>query len=295
MSTSNSRQRQLRPILHRNDKSQQVSYIIAHISRRYAQRQSVIQVIKWVTVSVGLPSKIRLCSGSKDIVRLFGIHSCCVQRNCSSMACPNTGLSATKLLVALSIFVLTAFTDWLPTSAAFGHNPSCRQKRHTMCGTKKDEIETSNDVDASAGIKQLTWNPLRLSVLRLGLTEPAMTSPLNYGQYNGIFNCAYCGQVLFDSSAKYDSGTGWPSFWRTAGLDSVKYKRELNGSLECQCQRCSSHLGHVFLDGPRPSTVAADVLAGKPASDPERSDGQYLPRYCMNGAALTYTPRETSA
>jgi peptide-methionine (R)-S-oxide reductase len=219
------------------------------------------------------------------------------------MACRSAGLRATKLLpvVALSIFALTTtLTDWFPTTstaAAFGHNPSCRQKRlcHTMCGTKKDEIETSNDVDSPAGIKQLTWNPLRLGVLRLGLTEPAMTSPLNYGQYNGMFNCAYCGQELFDSSAKYDSGTGWPSFWRTAVPDSVKYKRELNGSLECQCQRCSSHLGHVFLDGPRPVTVAADVLAGKPASDPERSDGRYLPRYCMNGAALTYTPRETSS
>lgn len=132
-------------------------------------------------------------------------------------------------------------------------------------------------------------NPLRWLVLRLGLTEPAMTSPLNYGEFDGIFSCAYCGKDLFDSNAKYNSGTGWPSFWRT--LDgSVQYQPESN-ALECKCKRCKSHLGHVFLDGPRPATVPSELLSTSPESDPRGTTGRYLPRYCMNGAALRYTPR----
>ena len=142
--------------------------------------------------------------------------------------------------------------------------------------------------------KPLTWNPLRLAVLRLGLTEPAMTSPLNYGTYNGIFTCAYCGVALFDSTAKYDSGTGWPSFWRTAVPEAVAYQRDLTG-LECHCAHCDSHLGHVFLDGPRPSTVPFDLLRDSPESDPRgaREDAP-LPRYCINGAALNYRARDTT-
>lgn len=153
----------------------------------------------------------------------------------------------------------------------------------TMCFMKKDDELEGNNVRAQ------TWNPLRLGVLRLGLTEPAMTSPLNYGKYNGEFKCAYCGLTLFDSEAKYDSGSGWPSFWRTATPDSVQYKRELDGRLECQCKRCSSHLGHVFLDGPRPATVPEDLLSASPQTDPRSTN--YLPRFCINGAALKYQNR----
>jgi peptide-methionine (R)-S-oxide reductase len=132
-----------------------------------------------------------------------------------------------------------------------------------------------------------TWNPLRLAVLRLGLTEPAATSPLNYGSFDGgSFTCAYCGNLLFDATAKYDSGTGWPSFWRSAEASSVDYKREFGGGLECQCRRCSSHLGHIFLDGPTPGSVEAEVLASSPESDPRGTTGRYLPRFCINGAAL---------
>jgi len=100
---------------------------------------------------------------------------------------------------------------------------------------KRTSLASSNESD----VQMQTWNPLRLLVLRLGLTEPTMTSPFNYGKYDGEFTCAYCGHVLFDSSSKYDSGSGWPSFWRTAQEGSLKYKRELDGRLECQCSKCS--------------------------------------------------------
>ena len=118
-----------------------------------------------------------------------------------------------------------------------------------------------------------TWNPISLAVLKLGFTEPAWTSVLNYKNANGIYKCAYCKTSLFSSSAKYDSGSGWPSFWKTIAADRVSLKKELGGRIECRCANCGGHLGedeknplfafctinvdliltstgHVFPDGP---------------------------------------------
>lgn len=89
-----------------------------------------------------------------------------------------------------------------------------------------------------------TINPLRLAVLKLGLTELRYTSPLNYEKRNGLYNCANCGSTLFDSKGKYDSGSGWPSYWKTFSERRVQYKREWDGRIEVSCQRCKSHLGH---------------------------------------------------
>jgi peptide-methionine (R)-S-oxide reductase len=156
-----------------------------------------------------------------------------------------------------------------------------------MFSPKNSESENTKDE-----FKVQTWNPFRLLVLRLGLTEPAMTSPLNYGKYapDDSFHCAYCGAPLFPANAKYDSGSGWPSFWRSLDENSVSYKREWDNRLECRCQRCSSHLGHVFMDGPRPEMVAVDVLQSSPVTDPRSTVGTYLPRFCINGAALIHRP-----
>jgi peptide-methionine (R)-S-oxide reductase len=160
----------------------------------------------------------------------------------------------------------------------------------TMCLFSKKENE--NDEPA---FEVKTWNPLRLLVLRLGLTEPMATSPLNYGKYDGgKFSCAYCDQEIFDGNAKYDSGSGWPSFWRSTEDGKVKYKREMDGRLECQCARCSSHLGHVFMDGPRPTEVPEELYLASPASDPRTKTATYLPRFCLNGASLTYKKGESS-
>jgi peptide-methionine (R)-S-oxide reductase len=145
----------------------------------------------------------------------------------------------------------------------------------------------TNDAEPGEKYKVQTWNPLRLAVLRLGLTEPAWTSPLNYEKKDGIFKCAYCGKELFNSTMKYDSGSGWPSFWRTIDEGSVRYRRELDGRLECLCGRCNSHLGHAFLDGPRKGQVPEDLATTIPPSDPSSTrDPRQLPRFCMNGAAL---------
>ena len=130
-------------------------------------------------------------------------------------------------------------------------------------------------------------NPLRLAVLRLGWTEPAWTSPLNYGKRDGDFECAGCGQRLFTGTAKFDSGTGWPSFWRTAAPGLVAYNApDFLGRVECHCAGCGGHLGHCFDDGPLPQDVQ-HTTGDVPPDDLKCDDGR-LPRYCINGLALRY-------
>jgi peptide-methionine (R)-S-oxide reductase len=113
-------------------------------------------------------------------------------------------------------------------------------------------------------------SPEAFAVLREEATERAGSSPLDGEKRAGTFHCAGCDLPLFSSDAKYDSGTGWPSFWQPLP-DAVRTRpdRGLFGTrTEVHCRRCGGHLGHVFDDGPKPT--------GK--------------RYCMNGVALAFLP-----
>mmetsp|Transcript_19066 Transcript_19066/g.44275 ORF Transcript_19066/g.44275 Transcript_19066/m.44275 type:complete len:214 (-) Transcript_19066:313-954(-) len=131
-------------------------------------------------------------------------------------------------------------------------------------------------------------NPLSWAVLRLKFTEPKFTSPLNYEKRAGAYTCQGCGAVLFDSSAKYESGSGWPAFLAPVEGGDVKLEspgKDMFGRSEVLCGKCDGHLGHVFPDGPRKELFAAD---GSWAEGTGR-------RYCINGAAMKFAPRETGA
>lgn len=93
-------------------------------------------------------------------------------------------------------------------------------------------------------------------VCRMKATEPPFTGKYTYCKDDGIYRCTCCGNELFNSNTKYDSGSGWPSFWEPIHENSVKYERDSSYEMmrvEVMCAKCDAHLGHVFEDGPKPT------------------------------------------
>ncbi len=111
-------------------------------------------------------------------------------------------------------------------------------------------------------------SPAQYDVLRQAGTETPFTSPLLHEERKGTFACAGCDLELFSSTTKFDSGTGWPSFWRWIDKAVIETRDASFGMLRTavSCSRCGGHLGHVFDDGPKPTGL----------------------RYCMNGVAMTF-------
>lgn len=111
--------------------------------------------------------------------------------------------------------------------------------------------------------------PEQYNILLNKATEPPFTGELLNNKEAGMYTCAACGQELFSSDTKYDSGSGWPSFWEAVDPDKVKLETDHSHGMtrtEVKCSRCGGHLGHVFEDGPNPT--------GK--------------RFCINSASLCF-------
>jgi len=157
----------------------------------------------------------------------------------------------------------------LGTFAAFSNSPIVRASL-----LQNGNHNQSNNTGIRKVIKtNEEWKriltPAQYEVTRQKGTERPFSSPLNENHKHGVFQCIACGLPLFSSKAKFDSGTGWPSFWQPIAKENVR--EEVDHSLsetrtEVLCSRCDSHIGHVFSDGPKPTGL----------------------RYCMNGVALKF-------
>jgi peptide-methionine (R)-S-oxide reductase len=178
--------------------------------------------------------------------------------------------AAYGLLVRVERVCLSAFADDaeleddpVPVKIVKFGDDGARLGVYTVAKVRKSKSEWK---------KQLT--PLQYDVTRRAATEFAFSGALYDQHAPGLYRCVDCGNTLFDSNAKFDSGTGWPSFWEAIAAENVREKKDFSAGVlrtEVKCALCDGHLGHVFTDGPEPAGL----------------------RYCMNSAALLFVPRKS--
>ena len=182
------------------------------------------------------------------------------------------------LLLSGGAFLAFAGSSWLSRLA----------QAATIAGKPgKVEIAIFSDAKVQTGVETLEklvksdeeWkkqlSPLAFEVARQEGTERAFTSPLNDEHGDGLFRCVCCNTALYDSATKFESGTGWPSFYQPIAKENVVEHEDTSffmTRISISCALCDAHLGHVFPDGPKPTGL----------------------RYCMNGVALIFVPRATA-
>lgn len=138
----------------------------------------------------------------------------------------------------------------------------------TQVRAKLDAIPLDQKVHLTNGEWKVIMSLRQFYVMRLAGTEPPSLNGNALGDRNGVYGCSACGNPLYRADSKFDSGTGWPSFWQPIRQDAVHEHNTVSAIFgrEISCARCGSHLGHVFKDGPPPTGL----------------------RYCMNAVALTF-------
>ena len=158
--------------------------------------------------------------------------------------------------------------EFLSTMAAFGLTATACAASAEQSARKKG-AETFEVTKTDAEWKQ-ALTPTQYQILRKHATEPAGTSPLDKEKRKGVFHCAGCDLPLYSSDKKFESGTGWPSFWEPlpGAIGTTEDRSYMMVRTEVHCHRCGGHLGHVFDDGPKPTGL----------------------RYCMNGGAMVFKP-----